>query len=567
MYRAAGVDTDIPQLELGTGRPRRVAVESLTGKWSEEISWNPGKPPTSGPDDPPRPSIGYSPVTGASIAQDRLEPVVREHAIKAGADVRLNTTLIAFEQDFDGVAATLRNADGSKYVLRADYMIAADGHASRIRGELGIGRAGHGFMYVVRSVLFRAPEIDHYLESGISQFELDQPGLKGMLTTYGDGRWLLMIVDDEERDEAEQLEMVHRALGRSDIDVELITSGRWVLGANIADTFAKGRVFLVGDAAHALPPARGGYGANTGIEDAFNIAWKLAAVVSGESAPALLDTYDAERRPIAWLRHNQILARPDYAPVATEEEKKVVMVEDDAMELGQLYRSASVIGAGDDLPPALRPEQWAGQPGSRAQHLWVSKSGQRFSTIDLLQRHWTLVTADERWCEAVVQTGERLGIEVEALHIGGEAGSAGTILSPAGDEAAFLSLDLPIEQIVNEPGGKSALDAHIQQLTSHEMYAMFKSMTLHQLQPMSEGLITDAVLAQIEKEISTVPSTAIPTDLDEFRSEFLTAFGIGPSGASLVRPDGYVAWRTTEITDNPVVTLVDILRHVSCSIL
>jgi putative polyketide hydroxylase len=81
------------------------------------------------------------------------------------------------------------------------------------------------------------------------------------------------------------------------------------------------------------------------------------------------------------------------AAVATADEKKVAIIEDDAMELGQLYRSAAVLGAGDELPPALRPEQWAGQPGTRAPHLWVSKDAEQFSTLDLLQREWVLFVA------------------------------------------------------------------------------------------------------------------------------------------------------------------------------
>lgn len=560
LYRAIGLSTDIPQLAMGSGRPRRVSVESLTGKWSDEISWSAGKPPVANPDDPPRPKIGYSPVTGAAIAQDRLEPLVREHAIKLGADIRLNTTLTAFEQDDSGVTATLCNADGTEYRLRAQYMIAADGHASRIREALGIERSGHGFMHVVRSVLFYAPEMLQYLESGISQFELNRHNIQGMLTTYGDGRWLLMITDDEERDEAAQLEMVYKALGRSDVEVELITSGRWVLSALVADSFQKGRVFLAGDAAHALPPARGGYGANTGIEDAFNLSWKLAAVLSGLSKPALLDSYHPERSAIAWLRHNQIFARPDYASVATAEEKKVAVLEDDAIELGQLYRSDVICGAGDDLPPAQRPELWAGQPGSRAHHLWVSKDGQRLSTIDLLQHHWTLVTADDHWCAAVAEACTRLGIPVEPLFFGEATTASATQLKPAADEAASLTLDLPIEQIANEPEGKAALDQHIPQLTVHETYPTFKSMTLRQLQPMSEGLITDEKLERIAQDISGVRTTAIPADSEAFQKDFQTAFGIGPAGASLVRPDGYVAWRSAYLPDDPVESLIAAIR-------
>lgn len=507
LFRAVGIGASIPEVPLGHGRPRRVAVESLAGKWSAEAEWSPARPPDADPNDPPRPAWGYSPCTGAAIAQDTLEPILRDKAIELGADVRMNTELVSFEQDATGVVAALRHRDGREYSLRAGHVIAADGHSSSIRDSLGIGRRGHGFMQVVRSVLFRAP-LEAYLESGISQFELDQPGLKGMLTTYRDGRWLLMFSDDEERDEATLRAKVMQAIGRSDLEIELITTGRWVLSALIADRFSSGRVFLAGDAAHTLPPARGGYGANTGIEDAFNLAWKLAAVVSGASSPELLDTYDAERRPIAWLRHDQIFARRDYAGWATDDEKKVAIIEDDAMELGQLYRSKAVHGAGVELPPARRPEQWAGQPGTRAPHLWVSARGEHLSTLDLLQRDWALVTEDPRWCDAAARASKQLGIEVACLHFGGAIGDGGTPVSPP-----FV------------------------------------------------GPQKDRV--KMEADLAVVQCHGTPIDADAFRRDFRTAFGIGPEGASLIRPDGYVAWRSIGSSADPAAAVTRALTEVA----
>lgn len=212
--------------------------------------------------------------------------------------------------------------------------------------------------------------------------------------------------------------MVTKAIGRSDLEIEIVTTGRWDVSALIADRFAAGRVFLAGDAAHTLPPSRGGFGANTGIDDAHNLAWKLSAVLSGASTPHLLDSYDAERRPIAWLRHQQIFAREDFKEVAGPTAGDVAIIDDAAMEFGQIYRSTAVLGAGDGLPPALRPEQWAGQPGTRAPHLWVTRGEERLSTLDLFQGGWVLLAEDEHWSAAATGASARLGIKLECLRVG-----------------------------------------------------------------------------------------------------------------------------------------------------
>jgi hypothetical protein len=326
----------------------------------------------------------------------------------------------------------------------------------------------------VRSILFRAP-LEAYLQAGPRQFEIEQPNLKAFLTTYGDGRWVLMFTDDIERDAAAQRAAVLQAIGRSDVEVEIITTGRWELEAMIADSFAVGRVFIAGDAAHTLPPTRGGFGANTGIQDAHNLAWKLAAVLANVSTPRLLDTYTAERQPVAWLRHQQTFARPDYAAYAGEDTKHVPIIDDEAMEFGQLYRSTAVLGASDTLPPALRPDQWTGQPGTRAPHVWVSKGAERLSTLDFFHRDWVLLAEDERWGPAAAQVGEQLGIGLTCVRVG---------------------VDL------------------------------------------------------------------LPDDAQAFRA----AFGLGATGASLIRPDGYVAWRSTELPANPSGALGDALGDVASAL-
>ncbi|WBP95681.1 MULTISPECIES: FAD-dependent monooxygenase [Mycobacteriaceae] len=435
-----GVGIELPA-STQHGPPRRARVESLVGQWFEEYPWSP--PATAAVK-----TADHSPVRASAIAQDALEPILRERADALGADLRLGSELVSFVDNGGGVTATVRRrVDGSEYRIDADYLIAADGADSKIRNSVGIGRTGRGLLSVQRSILFRAPELEQYLRHGIVQFEIEQPGFDAFLTTYSDGRWVLMLKDDVDRTEDEQRSIIRRATGIDNLPIELITTGRWELSALIADHFACGRVFLVGDAAHQLPPNRGGYGANTGIADVHNLAWKIGAVHTGRSSAALLDTYDAERRPVAWLRHEQIFARADYKAYVDTPTSDVAIIDDIAMELGQLYRCVAPADTAGDLPDALQPQEWAGQPGTRAPHVWIAPGR---STLDHFGRGWTLVTGSEAWRNVAQSVAARLDISIDVL--------------------------------------------------------------------------------------------CLPSESTQYEA-INTAYGIGPGGAGLVRPDGYIAWR------------------------
>ena len=152
-----------------------------------------------------------------------------------------------------------------------------------------------------------------------------------------------------------------------------------------------GRVFLAGDAAHVVPP-NGGYGGNTGVQDAHNLAWKLAAVVNGEAGAALLDTYDAERRPLARLTVEQAYTR--YATRVVPErgtDDVEPFIDDLTMEIGLVMRSAAVIADADgedDGALHLHPTQTRGRPGTRAPHVAL---GDGRSTLDLFGADFVLL--------------------------------------------------------------------------------------------------------------------------------------------------------------------------------
>lgn len=173
------------------------------------------------------------------------------------------------------------------------------------------------------------------------------------------------------------------------------------MAGRIADCYSKGRVFLAGDAAHQLPPTRGGFGANTGIDDVWNLAWKLERVVVNVAPSSLLDTYSAERQPVGFLRHQQTFSRPDYSKWVDASFNPDALYSNDALEFGQLVRSSQVIGAPPELPPAASPVEWRGQPGTRAPHVWITRGDVKMSTLDLFSRDFILLTTKRPWAEGV----------------------------------------------------------------------------------------------------------------------------------------------------------------------
>lgn len=387
-YRAVGIAERIPQAPAGA-RLRRVKVASLSSDWISESDWTPGQAAQRAPD--------LSPCTGAAIAQDKLEPILRSAAQEQGAEHRYGVELVHFVNGAEGIEAVLRErGSGIETTVTADYLIAADGATSTIREATGIARSGVGYLKTLRSVLFSCPQADHYLNRGAQQFEIEQEGFRGFLTTYGDSRWVLMFEDDRNRSSDELSEAVQRALG-ANMPFDLITTGQWEMAGRIAEKYSEGRVFLAGDAAHQLPPTRGGFGANTGIDDVWNLAWKLDRVLSGAAPSTLLDTYSAERRPIGWLRHQQTFSRPDYARWVGDGYTPEALFGNDAMEFGQLSRSPQVVGADASLPAAASPAQWRGQPGTRAPHAWIMQHNARISTLDLFGRDYVLLTANDAW--------------------------------------------------------------------------------------------------------------------------------------------------------------------------
>ncbi|KAK7220746.1 hypothetical protein V2G26_008749 [Clonostachys chloroleuca] len=436
MLKTVGVSEDLQGIMWKGGPPKRVVVESLSGKWENEVAWTEKKtasaPPSSekrdkeAPKGPP-PGPVYSHVQGVAVAQDIIEPVLRTHATRLGAELRLGHKVLDWTQDDQGVTVTATNPDGTEYSLRGQYLVACDGARSPVREKLGIKRQGVGILRALRSILFKCPRINHYLDHGYSQFQIQNGEFEAFMTTYGEGRWMLAWSDGTTEDinsPETKLGLIRKATGLPELtvdDVEFITTGQWDIGGLVADKYSSGRVFLAGDAVHALPPNRAGFGANTGIADVHNLAWKLASVLQGKSRTEILETYTQERQPVAVVRHDQIFARQDYRRYAKDLEwpgKDAEILDDNALEFGQIYHSNGILGSGENLPLAKVPTEWKAQPGTRAAHVFLRKDGETISTLDLFGTEWVVISSDEGWQQPVESAAKSLGITVKFACVG-----------------------------------------------------------------------------------------------------------------------------------------------------
>jgi len=265
------------------------------------------------------------------------------------------------------VTATLRDRrSGQIQTVRAAYMIAADGASSGIREALGIGMVGPGELGHHINIHFRA-ELGPWVRGRPAIGYISSQGNGTLLWAHGTDRWLVLHPFQPARGERPEdftpercVDLARRAVGIPDLSVEVINTAFWTLTAQVAESFQTGRVFLAGDAAHRFPPT-GGFGANTGIQDAHNLAWKLAAVLSGWANPALLETYHEERRPIAeantdfsvtngrrWQAARQAILAGDEAAVAHALKEQVKHLDSEGQDLGFWY------GIGASSPTARR---------------------------------------------------------------------------------------------------------------------------------------------------------------------------------------------------------------------
>ncbi|MEU6586577.1 FAD-dependent monooxygenase [Nocardia sp. NPDC046763] len=407
--------------------------------------------------DPARVERAYSesPEMIAWCAQDVFEPFLVE---KVGEfpSVRVTTGLRVthLEQHEDHVALTVEDEAGSVQQISAEYVVGADGAHSTVRGLLNIDAPlsptkGHQL-----NACF-VGDLRPYLgdRNHILWWVINQDTTGAFLTYDGDRRWVYSWGYDPNRESVADYppercaEVIRSAIGDADADVEFERVFPWTIDAAIADRFQSGRTFLIGDAAHRLPPS-GGFGMNSGIQDAQNLAWKLALVLRGHAEECVLDTYDEERRAVAWFNSEQIhrnveasakvgwvmtdpdmLARiegPDAGPVLQQIADAIPLQEDQYWSYGQqfgfVYESAAVIGDGTAAPVSVVSDYLpSAAPGAHAPHLWLrDPAGERLSTVDLLHTDFVLLTTPQgmEWHAALADLSADRGLPMVAYTIG-----------------------------------------------------------------------------------------------------------------------------------------------------
>jgi 2,4-dichlorophenol 6-monooxygenase len=410
----------------------------------------------------------------ANLPQIRLEPILRARGGARSRAVKFNAELVALEEDAAGVTASVRDKTaGADFVVRARYLLACDGGRTvgprlgiELRGARDVMRIVSVYMFADLSRWVRDPDVL------IRWLWLPARGTLGTLVPMGPDHWgpqseewvyhqNYETSDTRAIDDAQVVADMKEALNLPDLDAKVHVISRWSLEGILADRFRVGRVFLVGDAAHRHPPT-GGLGLTSAVHDAHNLCWKLAAVLSGQAGDALLESYEAERRPtdarnvqrsiengmnhvavgeamgfvrgasaeanLAGLRRalgdtpeDRVHRRRALAAIASQS----MEFREHNVEYGYTYASAAIVDDGTPEPTPLdgiRLYIPTTRPGAPLPHAEIEDlDGERLALMELIRPgHFLLIAGEDGapWCAAAVRLAEASGIPLHAVRIG-----------------------------------------------------------------------------------------------------------------------------------------------------
>ena len=405
VFRQCGIDAAVRAAGLAEGGTGLIVwTETLAGKEIERRV--PGRAIAK--------NMAVTPVKNCLCAQDDLEPVIRRHAEAAGlGELRFNTEMTSFAHRAGGVAGTLTDRiTGAETPFTARYLIAAEGAQSRVRRALGVRMVGEEKVYDSVNILFHAELSQWVKDRPAALYFVEQEDLRAtFLTINGRDRWGFLIHSaskfgwkPEDFTPEFCASLIRKGIGIADIPVTVLGVSPWEASAIVADRFRVSNIFLAGDAAHEMPPT-GGFGLNTGVQDVHNLVWKIAAVLRGKADEALLDSYHDERQPLADITTRNALANA-MSMGRTERQSGVLprreFLAEQGLIFGATYQSMAIVP--DGTPPAAIDDPVteylpSARPGSRAPHVWLNRSNERISTVDLIGAHFTLLAgADgEAW--------------------------------------------------------------------------------------------------------------------------------------------------------------------------
>lgn len=407
--------------------------------------------------------------------QTFMEPILYKTACARGAQGRMSTRYVSHEQDAEGVTTTLLDRlTNQEFTVRSKYLIGADGGNSAVAEHAGLPFEGEMGVGGSMNILFKADLSKYVAHRPSVLYWVMQPGanvggigmgLVRMIRPWDE--WLIVWGYDINEpapvvDEAMATQVARQLVGDPELEIDLISANTWTVNNMYATETSKGRVFCMGDAIHRHPPSNG-LGSNTSIQDAFNLAWKMAMVLKGEAGERLLDSYSTERAPVA----RQIVTRANQSigefgpifealglaggvdpvvmqanmdarqePTAEAEAQRAAIREAIAfkkyefdahgVEMNQRYKSDAVKPDGQvepdfDLDAELhyQPTTW---PGARIPHVWLfDAEGTKHSTLDIVGKgRFTLLTGigGEAWIEAAQALSAETGVSIQTHAIG-----------------------------------------------------------------------------------------------------------------------------------------------------
>ncbi|MDQ0377025.1 FAD-dependent oxidoreductase [Amycolatopsis thermophila] len=464
-----------------------------------------------------------SPCGMIDLPQTYLEPILVSNAAARGAKVRFDTEFRSLEQDADGVTARLLDrVRGDEFTVRARYLIGADGGRSLVAEQIGLPIAGQSGKAGSMNIVFRADLSRHVAHRPSVLYWVMRPGahlggigmgLVRMVRPWDE--WLLTWGYDisqppPEVDGAVAREIVHDLVGDPSVDVEITSTSLWTVNHSYATEYSRGRVFCAGDAVHRHPPSNG-LGSNTSIQDSYNLAWKLAMVLRGEAGPGLLDTYTAERAPVG----KQIVDRANLS----------------RDQFGPIFAALGIAGGGDDEGivaglAACRADDAEGVKRRQALHEAIELKNYEFNAhgVELNQRYSSGAVIPDG---APPEVWER---DPELFH------------QPSTRPGAKL----PHAWLVDEHGERvSTLD-----LVGRGEFTVVTGLAGGDWVSAAEELSLRAVRIGDAGARDAYGDWRRVSDLDE-------------AGCLLVRPDGYVAWRTVSgVPSGHVDVLRDALHGV-----